>query len=260
MRQRTGLVIDPYFSASKIAWLLEHVPGLRAKAEAGAIAFGTVDSFLVARLTAGRVHATDVTNASRTLLFDIARKEWDDELLDAFGVPRALLPEVRQSADDYGTASEEAFGLALPIGGVAGDQQAALVGQGCLGEGSAKITFGTGAFLLHNTGARPVASQERPPHDARLRRARQDRLRARRQRLHRRCRGAVAARRPQAVQTGNAKAKPSRRPPTRRSPSTSCQPSLASARPTGMPRRAARSWVSPAMSARPRSCARPSKA
>jgi glycerol kinase len=159
VRERTGLVIDPYFSASKIAWLLEHMPSLRAKAEAGALAFGTVDSFLIARLTKGRVHATDVTNASRTLLFDIVRKDWNDDLLKAFGVPRAMLPEIRQSADDYGRASEEAFGLALPIGGVAGDQQAALVGQGCLAEGSAKITFGTGAFLLHNTGAKPVASK-----------------------------------------------------------------------------------------------------
>lgn len=159
IRARTGLVIDPYFSASKIAWLLEHVPGLRARAEAGAIAFGTVDSFLIARLTQGRVHATDVTNASRTLLFDIGRGAWDDELLALFGVPRALLPEARQSADDYGICDERAFGLALPIAGVVGDQQAALVGQGCLGKGSAKITFGTGAFLLQNTGSERVASQ-----------------------------------------------------------------------------------------------------
>ena len=131
VRERTGLLIDPYFSATKIAWLLDHVEGARARAEAGELALGTVDSFLLWRLTGGRVHATDATNASRTLLFDIARQAWDDELLDFFRVPAALLPEVRNSADDFGATLPELFGGAIAIGGIAGYQQAATVGQAC---------------------------------------------------------------------------------------------------------------------------------
>ncbi|MDA1071554.1 MAG: glycerol kinase GlpK [Proteobacteria bacterium] len=152
VRERTGLLIDPYFSATKIAWLLDHVEGARARAEAGELAFGTVDSFLLWRLTGGRVHATDATNASRTLLFDIARQAWDDELLDFFRVPATLLPEVRNSADDFGATLPELFGGAIAIGGIAGDQQAATVGQACFEPGMAKSTYGTGCFMIANTG------------------------------------------------------------------------------------------------------------
>jgi glycerol kinase len=156
---RTGLRLDPYFSATKIAWLLDHVAGARQAAEAGTLAFGTVDSFLLWRLTDGAVHATDATNASRTLLFDIHRGDWDDELLALFGVPRALLPEVRDSAGHFGVTS--ALGAPVAIGGIAGDQQAALIGQGCFRPGMVKSTYGTGCFALLNTGAKPVASRHR---------------------------------------------------------------------------------------------------
>ena len=158
---RTGLLLDPYFSASKIAWLLDHVDGARARAEAGALAFGTVDSFLLWRLSGGRVHATDATNAARTLLFDIHRQVWDDTLLRLFGIPRALLPEVRDSAADYGETDPALLGRAVPIRGVAGDQQAASVGQGCFQPGSIKSTYGTGSFVVLNTGETPVASENR---------------------------------------------------------------------------------------------------
>jgi glycerol kinase len=155
---RTGLVIDPYFSASKIRWLLDHVPGLDQRARAGEIAFGTIDSFLLWRLTAGRLHATDVTNASRTMLFDIKRLAWDDELLDDFGIPRQLLPDVRDTDGDFGNTDAALFGAALPIAGVAGDQQAAAIGQACFRPGMVKSTFGTGAFTLLHTGATPAVS------------------------------------------------------------------------------------------------------
>ena len=158
---RTGLRIDPYFSATKIAWLLDAVDGARAAAEAGDLAFGTVDSFLLWRLTDGAVHATDATNASRTLLFDIHRGAWDDALLALFRVPRAMLPEVRDSAGDFGTASAAHLGGAVAVRGIAGDQQAALVGQGCFLPGMLKSTYGTGCFALLNTGAHPVASAHR---------------------------------------------------------------------------------------------------
>ena len=151
--ERTGLVIDPYFSATKLAWLLDNVDGLRDTARAGRLAFGTVDAYLIARLTGGRVHATDHTNASRTMLFDIHRLDWDDDLLDRFDIPRPLLPEVRPSSGEYGTTEPEAFlGIQAPVAGIAGDQQAALVGQACFEPGSAKNTYGTGSFTLLNTG------------------------------------------------------------------------------------------------------------
>ena len=151
--ERTGLVIDPYFSGTKVAWLLENVPGVRADAEAGRLAFGTVDSYLVARLTGGRVHATDHTNASRTLLFDIRKLDWDGEILQRLGVPSSLLPNVRPSSGDFGLTDPDAFlGATLPIAGIAGDQQAALVGQACFAPGDAKNTYGTGSFVLLNTG------------------------------------------------------------------------------------------------------------
>lgn len=148
---RTGLVLDPYFSASKIAWILDAVPGARARAERGELAAGTIDSFLIWRLTGGRVHATDATNASRTSLFDIGRGVWDEELCGLFNVPLRLLPEVRDSADAYGRS--DIFGPDLPICGVAGDQQAALVGQAGFTPGDVKSTYGTGAFLVLNTGS-----------------------------------------------------------------------------------------------------------
>ncbi|MBX6363142.1 MAG: glycerol kinase GlpK [Gemmatimonadetes bacterium] len=158
VRERTGLVLDPYFSATKLAWLLDNVPGARARAEAGALAAGTIDAWLVWKLTGGRVHATDPTNASRTLLYNIGTLAWDDDLLRLFRVPRAVLPEVRPSCGDFGETEPELFGRPLPIRGVAGDQQAALFGQGCWSAGRAKNTYGTGAFLLLHTGGERVAS------------------------------------------------------------------------------------------------------
>jgi glycerol kinase len=157
--KKTGLVLDPYFSATKIAWILDRVDGARRGAEAGELAFGTVDSFLLWRLTAGRVHATDATNAARTLLLDIRSGTWDAALLDLFRVPAALLPEVRDSSGHFGTTA--LFGASIPIRGMAGDQQAATVGQGCFQPGMMKSTYGTGAFALLNTGAEPVASRNR---------------------------------------------------------------------------------------------------
>jgi glycerol kinase len=158
---RTGLRLDPYFSATKISWLLDSIDGARAKAEAGALAFGTIDSFLLWRLTDGAMHATDATNASRTLLFDIHRGAWDDELLDLFGVPRVLLPEVRDSAGDFGTTAKTHLGGCVAISGVAGDQQAALIGQACFRPGMVKSTYGTGCFVLLNTGGDAIASRHR---------------------------------------------------------------------------------------------------
>jgi glycerol kinase len=159
---RTGLVLDPYFSATKIRWLLEQDGQLRARAEAGKLACGTIDSFLIWRLSAGKVHATDVTNASRTLLLNLQTAAWDDELCRYFGVPRPLLAEVRPSAADYGVTSGVAFlPDGLPITGAAGDQQAALFGQRGFGVGDAKCTYGTGAFFLSHTGSRPTFSKHR---------------------------------------------------------------------------------------------------
>jgi glycerol kinase len=161
VRARTGLLLDPYFSATKLAWILDNVPGARARAERGALAFGTIDSFLLWRLTGGQVHATDATNASRTLLFDIHRQQWDDELLRLFRIPRSLLPEVHDSSGIYGSTAPGLFEKSIPIGGIAGDQQAALFGQACFEPGSAKSTYGTGCFMLLHTGERAVASGNR---------------------------------------------------------------------------------------------------
>jgi glycerol kinase len=158
---RTGLVVDPYFSASKLTWLLDHVPGARERAEKGELAFGTIDSFLLFRLTGRKVHATDATNASRTSLYDIARQDWDEELLRIFRVPAALLPRVLDSAADFGVAGADFLGAPVPVLGVAGDQQASLIGQGCFAPGMIKSTFGTGCFTLMNVGERPVASKHR---------------------------------------------------------------------------------------------------
>ncbi len=160
-QRRSGLLLDPYFSASKIAWLLDTVDGARDAAARGDLAFGTVDSFLLWRLTGGRMHATDVTNASRTGLMNLQTLEWDDELLRLFDIPRAILPEIRDCADDYGHTDPALFGRAIPIGGMAGDQQAAAIGQCCFDEGMVKCTFGTGAFILMNTGDAPRASSHK---------------------------------------------------------------------------------------------------
>lgn len=159
IRARTGLVVDPYFSSTKIEWLLRHVPGLAARVAAGDAVFGTVDAWLVHRLTNGRVLATDHTNASRTMLYDIGERRWDAELCALFGVPPYALPEVRGSSGSFGVSAKEHLGIELPIAGIAGDQQAALFGQGCWGPGEAKNTYGTGTFLVLNTGPDRVDSR-----------------------------------------------------------------------------------------------------
>ncbi|WP_298671538.1 glycerol kinase GlpK [uncultured Sphingomonas sp.] len=161
VRARTGLLIDPYFSATKIAWMLDNVPGARARAERGELAFGTIDSFLLWRLTGGKVHATDVTNASRTSLWNIRENCWDDEMCRLFGVPRALLPEVHDNAHIYGSTAPGLFDAEIPVAGIAGDQQAALFGQTCFAPGSAKATYGTGCFMLLNTGEQAILSDHR---------------------------------------------------------------------------------------------------
>ena len=161
VRERTGLLIDPYFSGTKIAWLLDNVSGAREAAESGQLAFGTVDSFLLWRLTGGKVHATDATNASRTLIFNIHTQDWDDDLLDLLRIPRGILPAVRDSADDFGVIEADLFGAEIPLAGVAGDQQAATVGQACFEPGMIKSTYGTGCFVVLNTGETAVTSQNR---------------------------------------------------------------------------------------------------
>ncbi len=161
-QKKTGLLIDPYFSATKVHWLLEHTEGLRSRAAAGEIAFGTVDSWLVWKLTGGRCHVTDYSNASRTLLYDIHRLDWDDDILARLDIPRHLLPDVRPSSCVYGETDPEVFfGRRVPIAGIAGDQQAALFGQACYRRGVAKNTYGTGSFLLMNIGRQPVVSRQR---------------------------------------------------------------------------------------------------
>jgi glycerol kinase len=159
VRARTGLVIDPYFSGTKLSWLLDHTPDGRRRAEAGELAAGTIDSWLVWKLTGGRLHLTDHTNASRTLLFNLRTGAWDPAMLDLFGVPAAVLPEVRASSEVYGTTDRAALGAELPVAGIAGDQQAALYGHGCWTAGAGKNTYGTGAFLLVHTGGEPVDSR-----------------------------------------------------------------------------------------------------
>jgi len=161
IQHRTGLLLDAYFSGSKVAWILDNVPGARERAEAGKLAFGTVDSWLVWKLTSGRTHVTDVSNAARTMLFDIYARKWDEELLGLFRIPASLLPEVRSSSEVYGEISS-ALGLTqVRIGGIAGDQQAALFGQMCVTPGLTKNTYGTGCFMLQSTGEKPIASRNR---------------------------------------------------------------------------------------------------
>jgi glycerol kinase len=159
--EKTGLVIDAYFSGTKVKWILDNVEGAREMAEAGKLAFGTVDTWLIWKLTKGKLHITDVTNASRTLLFNIHKLEWDKELLKILGVPASLLPEVKSSSEIYGTTGKEFFGEEIPIAGIAGDQQAALFGQMCVDEGMVKNTYGTGCFVVMNTGSKPIASKHK---------------------------------------------------------------------------------------------------
>ena len=158
-RSRTGLIIDPYFSATKIRWLLENVPGAREKAERGDLRFGTVETWLIWKLTGGKVHVTDYSNASRTMLYNIRELKWDETILEHLGIPGSLLPEVKPSSCVYGETTADLFGGAIPIAGAAGDQQAALFGQTCFRPGEAKCTYGTGGFLLMNTGDQPIFSQ-----------------------------------------------------------------------------------------------------
>ena len=158
-RRKTGLVIDAYFSGTKVKWLLDHVPGARERAEKGELLFGTVETWLIWKLTKGRVHVTDYSNASRTMLFNINTLQWDDEILKELGIPKCMLPEPKPSSCIYGEADASYFGGAIPIGGAAGDQQSALFGQTCFQAGEAKNTYGTGCFLLMNTGERPVFSE-----------------------------------------------------------------------------------------------------
>jgi glycerol kinase len=161
VRQRTGLLLDPYFSGTKIAWLLDNVPGARERAERGELAFGTIDCFLLWRLTGGKVHATDATNASRSLIYDIRKQAWDKELLALLRIPESLLPEVKDSNADFGATEAAILGQSIPVGGIAGDQQAATVGQTCFQPGMMKSTYGTGCFALFNTGKDLVHSQNR---------------------------------------------------------------------------------------------------
>ena len=157
LTSKTGLVLDPYFSATKIAWILDHVDGARVAAENGDLAFGTVDSFLLWRLTGGKQHATDATNASRTNLFNIHEQQWDDELLQLFDVPASLLPEVKDCAADFGETAKELLGVNIPVCALIGDQQSALVGQACFSEGMLKSTYGTGCFVILNTGVKALS-------------------------------------------------------------------------------------------------------
>lgn len=159
IRRKTGLIIDAYFSATKIKWILDNVPGARERAEKGKLLFGTVDTWLIWRLTRGEVHVTDVSNASRTMLFNINTLQWDDDLLKLFGIPRSMMPEVRSSSEVYGHTKTTIFAHKVPIAGIAGDQQAALFGQMCIEPGMVKNTYGTGCFLLMNSGEKPILSQ-----------------------------------------------------------------------------------------------------
>ena len=159
--EKTGLLLDPYFSATKLAWILDNVSGARSKAEKGQLKFGTTDCYLVWQLTRGAVHATDATNASRTMLYNIHTNQWDNELLKLFDIPSSLLPEVKDCADNFGTASNQLIGQNLPITGIAGDQQAASIGQLCINAGMTKSTYGTGCFMLMNTGNTPIESRHK---------------------------------------------------------------------------------------------------
>ena len=161
IQEKTGLLIDAYFSATKIKWILDNVEGAREKANKGQLAFGTVDSWLLWNLTSGKVHVTDITNASRTMLFNINTLEWDEELLDIFQIPKAMLPEVKSSSEIYGETSGQLLGTKVPVAGIAGDQQAALFGHICVKPGMVKNTYGTGCFMLMNIGDKPIISKNK---------------------------------------------------------------------------------------------------
>ena len=193
-RQKTGLIIDAYFSATKLKWILDHIPGARERAERGELLFGTVETWLIWKLTCGKLHVTDYTNASRTMMFNIHTLEWDDEILQELNIPKCMLPKPVPSSGFYEYADPMHFGGEIKIAGAAGDQQAALFGQTCFASGEAKNTFGTGGFLLMNTGETPVTSRERPCHHHRLRPRRQGELCAGRLYFRGRCGHPVAPR------------------------------------------------------------------
>ena len=161
IREKTGLLIDPYFSATKLVWLLDNIPGVRERALKGELAFGTIDTFLLWRFSRGKVHATDATNASRTMLFNIHTQQWDEDLLRLFDIPASLLPDVRDSSGLFAMTAKEWFGIEIPITAMAGDQQAALIGQVCFAPGMVKSTYGTGCFAMMNTGEQVITSKHR---------------------------------------------------------------------------------------------------
>ncbi len=237
--EKTGLIIDPYFSGTKVAWILDHVPGARERAEAGELMFGTVDCYLLWRLTGGKVHATDATNASRTLLFNIHTGQWDDELLKLLRVPRSMLPEVKDSSARFGETIPDLFGGAIEIAGIAGDQQAATIGQACFTPGMMKSTYGTGCFALLNTGTTPVASKNRllTTIAYQLTACAPMRWKARSSSRARRCSGCAMG-----SASSSTRPRPGRSPTsrTRRSRSIWCRPSSAWARPIGIRACAAR--------------------
>ena len=240
VRAKTGLPIDSYFSATKIRWILDNVEGAREKAKQGRLAFGTVDSWLVWNFTRRGLHVTDVTNASRTMLFNIHTLKWDDELLDALDIPRSMLPEVRASSEVYGPTKTTVFASKIPLAGIAGDQHAALFGQMCTESGMVKNTYGTGCFLVMNTGDKPIESKQQSRHHDRLADRRPDQLRARRQHLHRAapwCNGCATA---SASSRTPLRSKRSRAACRIATASIWCPPSPDSARRTGMRVRAAR--------------------
>ena len=244
VRSKTGLPIDPYFTGAKIRWLLDNIPDGQRRAQHGDLACGTVDSWLVWNLTNKLVHATDATNASRTMLFDIDAMRWDPELLSALEVPAAILPEVRTSSEIYGYVSGDlSSGQPIPIAGIAGDQQASLFGQACFEPGSAKNTYGTGCFVLTNTGNAQSRVNRRTHLNSRLDARRRDDLRPRRQHLLRWLYHPVAQRRPRA----DLRSRRVRRPSPAECPTTaactSFPPSMDSALPTGTPTRAELSWA-----------------
>ena len=261
VRERTGLVIDPYFSGTKIAWLLDNVPGARARAERGELAFGTVDTWLAWHLTGNRTHVTDVSNASRTLLFNIHMNDWDAELLELLRVPRAILPEVHLSAHAFGMLPAGVLGEPLVIGGIAGDQQAAMFGQACHRAGMAKNTYGTGCFMLLHTGDKVVQSSS-----GLIATACADAGQGVRLEGSVFVGGAVVQWLRDGLEFFKSSSEMSAWPPVSSTPGTctSCRPSPASAHRTGIPTRAARFQASPGHPARTsralRSSPSPSKA
>ena len=242
IKERTGLVTDAYFSATKVEWLLREIPGLRSLAERGEILFGTVDSWLIYNLTGGKRHVTDYSNASRTLLFDIHRRQWDEDLLKEFRIPPAMLPAVVESSQVAGETAPGLFGCPLPIAGMAGDQQAALFGQTGFRPGQAKNTYGTGCFMLLNTGGRAVPSKDLLTTIAWVLNG-QGRLCPGGQCFYCRSGHSMAAGRPGPYSQGRRQRSPGRLGPRYREGSTSCRPSSAWGPPIGIPMPGARLWV-----------------